>query len=66
MDFIVVCPHCGAYVGVDRHSFFDVDYYHNYGNFSANGTLHCESCGQDSILDVYFEPINYNVSKVIY
>ena len=27
MYFIVVCPHCGAYVGIDRHSFHDVDYY---------------------------------------
>lgn len=65
MDFIVACPHCGAYVGIDRHNFIDVDYYHNCGNFSANGTLLCDGCGKESILDIGLEPINYNVSKVI-
>ena len=65
MDFIVVCPHCGAYVGVDRLSFFDVDYYNrNNGSFYANGTLHCDSCNKNSVLDVYLEPVEYKVSKM--
>ena len=65
MDFIVVCPHCGAYIGINRNSFFDVDYYHNFGEFSANGTLYCEGCGKESVLDIQLEPVNYNVSKVV-
>lgn len=63
MDFIVVCPHCGAYIGVDKHSFYDVDFYNSSGNFSANGTLYCEACDMESVLDIYFEPVNYNLSK---
>lgn len=63
MDFIVVCPHCGEYIGVDRHSFFDVDYYHHNGQFSANGFLHCDACDKDSIMDIYLEPVNYNIRE---
>ena len=65
MDFIVVCPHCGAYIGINGYNFFDVDYYHNYGSFSANGILYCNGCGKESVLDIQLEPINYNVSKVV-
>ena len=66
MDFIVVCPHCGADIAVDRHNFFDVDYCHGTGDrFWAYGTLLCNGCGKESILDIELEPIKYNVSKVI-
>ena len=63
MDFIVVCPHCGAYIGVDRHSFYDVDYYHHMGHFTANGTLHCEACDKESILEVFLDPEDYTIRK---
>lgn len=64
MDFIVVCPHCGADVGVDRFNFFDVDFFWSAGgNFSANGTLSCPKCNNDSIMDVQFEPIEYELRK---
>ena len=66
MDFIVVCPHCGEYIGVDRFNFFDVDFFWSAGgNFSANGTIACPKCGEDSIMDVKFEPIEYEVRKVV-
>jgi len=66
MDFIVVCPYCGEYIGVDRFNFFDVDFFWSAGgNFSANGTLVCPKCGEDSIMDVKFEPTEYEIRKVV-
>ena len=62
MDFIVVCPHCGAYIGVDRHSFHDVDFYH-HKHFAAHGTLYCEACDKESILEVFLEPTDYVIRK---
>ena len=66
MDFIVVCPHCGAYVGIDRHSFHDVDYYNGSNGFSANGYLYCDACEEESILDIFFEIADYRVSKEVH
>ena len=65
MDFIVMCPHCGAYIGVDRHSFFDVDFYHSGGQFSANGTLECEKCDRRFVMDIYLEPVHYNIGEEV-
>lgn len=64
MDFMVICPHCSAYVSVDKYSFFDVDYYNRgNGTFYANGTFHCEYCDKNSTLDVYLEPTDYKITK---
>lgn len=64
MDFIVVCPHCGKDIGVDRFNFFDVDFFWSAGgNFSANGTVACPSCEKDSIMNVKFEPVEYEIRK---
>lgn len=65
MEFIVVCPHCGNDIYIDRWHFQDVEYYHHYGNFSANGTVYCDSCDNKSVLNIEFEVVNHNISKVV-
>ena len=64
MDFIVLCPHCNAYIGIDRHSFQDVDYYHHYGKFTAHGTLTCPECEKEATMEIFLEPVNYNISRL--
>ena len=62
MDFIVVCPHCGADIAVDRHNFFDVDYCHGTGDrFWAYGTLWCTSCDKTFSMDIELEPTFYQI-----
>lgn len=65
MDFVVVCPHCDAYIGIDRHSFFDLDFFHHNGMFSANGILYCDKCDKHFSMDVHFEPTGYNISQEV-
>lgn len=63
MDFIVVCPHCGAYIGVSEYTYTGTEFYLLGTKFMVNGELYCASCGESSILDVELEPCNYNISK---
>ena len=64
MDFIVVCPHCGAYIGVSEYTYTDLDFYLLGNEFFANGELYCASCGESSVLDIKLEPCSYNISQM--
>ena len=59
MDFIIVCPHCDANVGVDESTYYDLEFYLHNGRFSVNGLLECPTCGRTSVLDVELEPVAY-------
>ena len=64
MDFIVVCPHCGGYIGINEYTYSDIELYFIGNNFMINGEIYCPECGKFSILDVDLEPCKYNVSKM--
>ena len=64
MDFIVVCPHCGAYIGVSEYVYTDIDFYFINNKFMANGELYCNACGESSVLDIEFEPAEYKISEM--
>ncbi len=64
MDFIVVCPYCGAYIGVDESVYTDLEFYFIGGRFCVNGEMYCNGCGKSSVLDIELEPIEYKISEM--